>query len=199
MRDLRSAVNLNETAPKVIMTNTRSITPHSAEETRQLELLRQHRKAHRQKNELTTALAVEAIALPSQATRGQRLADIVASTVGSWRFIVLQSTAIVFWITSNALTGTHAWDPFPFILLNLLLSFQAAYTAPAIMMSQNRQSEMDRRHAQSDYAINVKAELEIELLHQKIDLLKAQELLELTQAVRELSSQVKVLSQKYDR
>lgn len=199
MRDLRSAVNLNETAPKVIMTNTRSITPHSAEETRQLELLRQHRKAHRQKNELTTALAVEAIALPSQATRGQRLADIVASTVGSWRFIVLQSTAIVFWITSNALTGTHAWDPFPFILLNLLLSFQAAYTAPAIMMSQNRQSEMDRRHAQSDYAINVKAELEIELLHQKIDLLKAQELLELTQAVRELSSQVKVLSQKYER
>lgn len=199
MRDLRSAVNLNETAPKVIMTNTRSITPHSAEETRQLELLRQHRKAHRQKNELTTALAVEAIALPTQATRGQRLADIVASTVGSWRFIVLQSTAIVFWITSNALTGTHAWDPFPFILLNLLLSFQAAYTAPAIMMSQNRQSEMDRRHAQSDYAINVKAELEIELLHQKIDLLKAQELLELTQAVRELSSQVKVLSQKYDR
>jgi len=181
------------------MTNTRSITPHSAEETRQLELLRQHRKAHRQKNELTTALAVEAIALPTQATRGQRLADIVASTVGSWRFIVLQSTAIVFWITSNALTGTHAWDPFPFILLNLLLSFQAAYTAPAIMMSQNRQSEMDRRHAQSDYAINVKAELEIELLHQKIDLLKAQELLELTQAVRELSSQVKVLSQKYDR
>ena len=199
MRDLRSAVNLNETAPKVIMTNTRSITPHSAEETRQLELLRQHRKAHRQKNELTTALAVEAIALPSQATRGERLADIVASTVGSWRFIVLQSTAIVFWITSNALTGTHAWDPFPFILLNLLLSFQAAYTAPAIMMSQNRQSEMDRRHAQSDYAINVKAELEIELLHQKIDLLKARELLELTQAVRELSSQVKVLSQKYDR
>lgn len=199
MRDLRSAVNLNETAPKVIMTNTRSITPHSAEETRQLELLRQHRKAHRQKNELTTALAVEAIALPSQATRGERLADIVASTVGSWRFIVLQSTAIVFWITSNALTGTHAWDPFPFILLNLLLSFQAAYTAPAIMMSQNRQSEMDRRHAQSDYAINVKAELEIELLHQKIDLLKAQELLELTQAVRELSSQVKVLTQKYDR
>lgn len=199
MRDLRSAVNLNETAPKVIMTNTRSITPHSAEETRQLELLRQHRKAHRQKNELTTALAVEAIALPSQATRGQRLADIVASSVGSWRFIVLQSTAIVFWITSNALTGTHAWDPFPFILLNLLLSFQAAYTAPAIMMSQNRQSEMDRRHAQSDYAINVKAELEIELLHQKIDLLKVQELLELTQAVRELSSQVKVLSQKYDR
>lgn len=199
MRDLGTAVNLNETAPKVIMTNTRSITPHSAEETRQLELLRQHRKAHRQKNELTTALAVEAIALPSQATRGQRLADIVASTVGSWRFIVLQSTAIVFWITSNALTGTHAWDPFPFILLNLLLSFQAAYTAPAIMMSQNRQSEMDRRHAQSDYAINVKAELEIELLHQKIDLLKAQELLELTQAVRELSSQVKVLSQKYDR
>ena len=169
MRDLRSAVNLNETAPKVIMTNTRSITPHSAEETRQLELLRQHRKAHRQKNELTTALAVEAIALPSQATRGERLADIVASTVGSWRFIVLQSTAIVFWITSNALTGTHAWDPFPFILLNLLLSFQAAYTAPAIMMSQNRQEEKDRERSKLDYMINLKSELEIRTLHDKLD------------------------------
>ena len=83
-------------------------------------------------------------------TRGQRLADGVAATIGSWRFIALQSTAIVLWIAGNALVGANAWDPYPFILLNLLLSFQAAYTAPAIMMSQNRQSELDRRHAQSD-------------------------------------------------
>ena len=84
------------------------------------------------------------------------------------------------------LAGHSAWDPYPFILLNLLLSFQAAYTAPAIMMSQNRQSELDRKHAESDYDGNVKAELEIELLHQKLDLLKEQELHALTQAVREL-------------
>jgi uncharacterized membrane protein len=125
------------------------------------------------------------------------LADKVAATVGSWRFIMVQSTAIVFWITGNVLTDSKSWDPYPFILLNLLLSFQAAYTAPAIMMSQNRQSEMDRRHAQTDYEINVKAELEIELLHQKIDLMRAQELLVLTQAVRDLSAQVKALSQPH--
>lgn len=70
-------------------------------------------------------------------------------------------------------------DPYPFILLNLVLSFQAAYTAPIIMMSQNRQSEIDRRHAEHDYRINVKAELEIELLHNKIDALREQEILKL--------------------
>jgi len=79
-------------------------------------------------------------------------------------------------------------------LLNLLLSFQAAYMAPAIMMSQNRQSELDRRHAQNDYEINVKAELEIELLHEKIDLMKDKELLTLTEAVRDLTAQVQLLA-----
>jgi uncharacterized membrane protein len=83
-----------------------------------------------------------------------------------------------------------AWDPYPFILLNLFLSFQAAYTAPAIMMSQNRQATVDRQQAQNDYEVNVKAELEIELLHQKVDLMKERELLELTQAIRELSARL---------
>jgi uncharacterized membrane protein len=100
----------------------------------------------------------------------------------------------VAWISGNVLIGQGAWDPYPFILLNLLLSFQAAYTAPAIMMSQNRQSELDRKHAQSDYEINIKAELEIELLHEKIDILREQELLVLTQAVKDLTEQVKLLS-----
>ena len=127
-------------------------------------------------------------------SRGQRLADGVASTIGSWRFIALQSSAIALWIAGNVWAGQSAWDPYPFILLNLLLSFQAAYTAPAIMMSQNRQSELDRRHAQSDYEINVKAELEIELLHEKIDLLKDKELLALTQAVRELTAHIQTLT-----
>ena len=108
--------------------------------------------------------------------------------------LLIQSSAIAIWITGNVLVGANAWDPYPFILLNLLLSFQAAYTAPAIMMSQNRQSELDRKHAQTDYEINVKAELEIELLHEKIDLIKEQELLALTEAVRELSAQVRLLT-----
>lgn len=164
-------------------------------EAQQLELLRQHRKAHRQKHAIAPTLSAEHLDAPLP-SRGQRLADIVASTVGSWRFIIIQSTAIVIWIVGNVMTGPHAWDPYPFILLNLLLSFQAAYTAPAIMMSQNRQSEMDRRHAQNDYEINVKAELEIELLHEKIDIMKEQELLALTQAVRELSAQVQALSHR---
>ncbi len=164
----------------------------------QLALLRAHRRAHRRRADATLplpTLIAEHLEAPTL-NRGQRLADGVAATIGSWRFIVLQSTAIVLWITGNVLVGANSWDPYPFILLNLLLSFQAAYTAPAIMMSQNRQSELDRRHAQSDYEINVKAELEIELLHEKIDILKEQELLALTQAVRELSAQLDSLSKR---
>jgi uncharacterized membrane protein len=165
------------------------------EEIKQLELLRQHRRAHRKQLNMAQTVTPEHAAadLP---TRGQRLADRVAATIGSWRFILIQSTAITCWITGNVLFGEGAWDPYPFILLNLLLSFQAAYTAPAIMMSQNRQSELDRRHAQNDYEINVKAELEIELLHDKIDILKEQELLTLSQAVRDLSEQVRLLSER---
>lgn len=168
---------------------TKAVSDH-----RQLEQLRQHRRAHRQKHQGRISLTAEHDEL-APPTRAQRLADRVASTMGSWRFIIFQSTAILVWISGNVLAGNSAWDPYPFILLNLLLSFQAAYTAPAIMMSQNRQSEMDRRHAQNDYEINVKAELEIELLHEKIDTLKEQELLALTQAVRDLSAQIRVLTQ----
>ena len=163
------------------------------EEIQQLELLRQHRRAHRRHLTSSPTASVEPVAMDPP-TRGQRLADRVAATIGSWRFILIQSTAITCWITGNVLFGAGAWDPYPFILLNLLLSFQAAYTAPAIMMSQNRQSELDRRHAQSDYEINVKAELEIELLHDKIDILRAQELLSLSQAVRDLTEQVRLMS-----
>jgi uncharacterized membrane protein len=167
--------------------------PLSPEDARQLELLRAHRRAHRQQS-LPKAQVLQAHLKVSRPTQGQRLADRVAATIGSWRFIIFQSTAIAIWITGNALSGSGAWDPYPFILLNLLLSFQAAYTAPAIMMSQNRQSELDRRHAQNDYEINVKAELEIELLHEKIDLMKEKELLALTEAVRDLTAQVQKLS-----
>ena len=169
--------------------------PISAEDVRQLDALRTHRRTHRQKELVKASVERGHFDVPPL-TRGQKLADQVAATIGSWRFIVFQTTAIAIWITGNVLVGASAWDPYPFILLNLLLSFQAAYTAPAIMMSQNRQSELDRRHAQNDYEINVKAELEIELLHEKIDIMKEQELLALTQAVRDLSAQLDTLSKR---
>ena len=164
----------------------------SEHEQQQLDLLRAHRRTHRHRQVVHPAAHLHV--LPVGLTRGQRFADKVASTIGSWRFILFQSTAIAIWITGNVLAGRGAWDPYPFILLNLLLSFQAAYTAPAIMMSQNRQSELDRRHAESDFEINIKAELEIELLHDKFDLLKAQELSALNEAVHALSVKVDELS-----
>ena len=162
------------------------------EEQHWLAALRTHRKAHRQRAVRHDEHLIEIT--PPPVTLGQRLADAVARTMGSWAFIAIQSVAIMVWITFNTVRGSQAWDAYPFILLNLLLSFQAAYTAPAIMMSQNRQSEIDRHRAENDYEINVKAELEIELLHEKIDVLKEQELLMLTQAVRDLSTQLAQLS-----
>ena len=121
-------------------------------------------------------------------TRGAQIADWVAKTVGSWRFIIIQSVILGVWIVLNVIAYVQHWDPYPFILLNLVLSFQAAYAAPIIMMSQNRQSEIDRRNAQHDYRINVKAELEIELLHNKIDALREQEILKLIDIIQRLSA-----------
>ena len=121
-------------------------------------------------------------------TPGQRIADFVPATMGSWRFIVIQSALLVLWVILNITAYVHHWDPYPFILLNLALSFQAAYAAPFIMMSQNRQQDVDRREAANDYRINVKAELEIELLHEKIDQLRDKEVLALTQAVQSLGA-----------
>ncbi|ATU90948.1 DUF1003 domain-containing protein [Phyllobacterium zundukense] len=106
-----------------------------------------------------------------QLTPGQRIADRVAATMGSWSFIIIQTTILFVWIVLNVTAYVREWDPYPFILLNLALSFQAAYAAPFIMMSQNRQQDIDRKEAENDYRINIKAELEIELLHEKIELL----------------------------
>ena len=122
---------------------------------------------------------------------GQRLADWVAATMGSWRFIIIQSVLLTIWIALNVTAFIFRWDPYPFILLNLALSFQAAYAAPIIMMSQNRQSDIDRKKAENDYNVNIKAELEIELLHQKIDELREKEMLALTQAVSDLTQHVR--------
>ena len=154
-----------------------------------LHSLRKHRQSHRRVQKLVTAPVPQG---PAPLTWGQKVADRVAATVGSWRFIIIQSTLIVLWISWTTQT-TSPWDPYPFILLNLMLSFQAAYTAPAIMMSQNRLAETDRRRADNDYEINVKAELEIELLHEKVDLLREQELKALADSVHRLSKQIETL------
>ena len=127
-----------------------------------------------------------------QLTMGQKIADTVAATMGSWRFIIIQSIILMFWIALNVTAYVQQWDPYPFILLNLALSFQAAYAAPFIMMSQNRQQDIDRKSAENDYQINIKAELEIELLHQKIDQLRETEVLQLTQAVKDLTAQLRI-------
>jgi uncharacterized membrane protein len=124
-------------------------------------------------------------------TLGQRVADTVAATMGSWRFIIIQSALLAVWIVVNVTAYVHRWDPYPFILLNLALSFQAAYAAPFIMMSQNRQQDIDRKEAEEDHRVNIKAELEIELLHQKIDSLREKEVLMLTQAIADLTELLK--------
>ena len=102
-------------------------------------------------------------------TFGQRIADSVADTMGSWPFIIVQSTLLAIWISLNATAWFNHWDPYPFILLNLMLSFQAAYAAPFIMMSQNRQASKDRIAAEIDHQVNAKAELEVGLLLKRID------------------------------
>ena len=94
-------------------------------------------------------------------TLGQRASDRVASIVGSWPFIVVQSVLLMVWATLNITAWIRQWDPYPFILMNLFLSLQAAYTAPVIMMSQNRQAMKDRVEAHNDFLINQKAEEEI--------------------------------------
>ncbi|WP_235610646.1 DUF1003 domain-containing protein [Bordetella sp. H567] len=130
---------------------------------------------------------VEECTVKEPLTLGQRVADAVVSVMGSWTFIIAQSLVLLGWIAANLFGAMHRWDPYPFILLNLALSFQAAYAAPFIMMSQNRQQDIDRKAAANDYRINIKAELEIELLHEKIDQLRAQEVLRLTEAVTRLT------------
>jgi uncharacterized membrane protein len=141
--------------------------------------LRATRRAHRRAKGSKRSLTV-----------GQRVADTVAATMGSWTFIIIQSVILALWIGLNITAYVQQWDPYPFILLNLALSFQAAYAAPVIMMSQNRQQDIDRESAEHDYQINIKAELEIELLHQKIDELRETEVLQLTEAVKALTAQL---------
>ena len=113
--------------------------------------------------------------LDAQSTMGQRAADAVASFGGSWTFVGLFVATLVAWVGLNAVLLTSrgaTFDPYPYILLNLFLSMLAAVQAPIILMSQNRQSQKDRQVAEHDYEVNLKAELEILLLHEKVDALR---------------------------
>jgi uncharacterized membrane protein len=100
---------------------------------------------------------------------GERLADSVANGMGSWRFIIIQSMIVLIWMGLNVVAIIQHWDPYPYILLNLLFSTQAAYAAPIIMMAQNRQNQRDRAHADADFRTNVEAKKEIEELIKKLD------------------------------
>ena len=131
-----------------------------------------------------------------QATFGQRLADKVASFGGSWTFISIFAAILVVWILLNSFIlisiGSEAFDPYPYILLNLFLSMLAAIQAPIILMSQNRQAGKDRMSADHDYEVNLKSELEIMVLHEKIDLLREKQWAELITIQQE---QLRLLSQ----
>lgn len=127
-------------------------------------------------------------------TFGQRLADKVASFGGSWTFIISFMFFILVWITLNIYwLANKGFDPYPFILLNLILSCIAAIQAPVIMMSQNRQEDKDRERAKNDYMINLKSELEIRTLHEKIDhfvMDQQQELLEIQKVQIEMMNEI---------
>ena len=108
-------------------------------------------------------------------TLGQRAADAIAKFAGSWAFIFSFTGVLILWMVVNALLASKAFDPYPFILLNLVLSCVAAIQAPLIMMSQNRQEEKDRRRAENDYRVNLKTEIMIEDLYDKVNAILAKQ------------------------
>ena len=108
-------------------------------------------------------------------TLGQRAADAIAKFAGSWAFIFSFTGVLILWMVVNALLAFKAFDPYPFILLNLVLSCVAAIQAPLIMMSQNRQEEKDRRRAENDYKVNLKTEIMIEDLYDKVNAILAKQ------------------------
>ncbi|HWD60601.1 MAG TPA: DUF1003 domain-containing protein [Stellaceae bacterium] len=109
---------------------------------------------------------------------GERIADQVASFIGSWRFIIIQSVIFFVWVVVNTiwLFDRYQWDPYPFILFNLFMSAEAAYSSPLILMSQNRQAERDRVQAQHDYDTNIAAKEEIETILQELGRLELEKL-----------------------
>ena len=131
---------------------------------------------------------------------GNRISDKVAAFGGSWKFIILFSIILSLWILVNSMQLLkQPFDPFPYILMNLILSLIAALQAPVIMMSQNRQEEKDRKRAENDYLINLKAEIEIRHLHQKIDLLMAEQFKHLIEIQKVQMESLDKLNVKLDK
>ena len=138
--------------------------------------------------------------LEEVSTLGQRVSDGVARIGGSWPFIALFVLFLLAWVALNvASTGGHAFDPYPFIFLNLLLSMVAALQAPIIMMSQNRQATTDRQMAVHDYEVNLKAEIEIMALHEKMDALRTEQLASLLVKQQEQIDLLTTLLSRTDR
>ena len=119
---------------------------------------------------------------------GGRIADAVAKGMGSWKFIIAQTVLVVLWMTLNLVGYMYHWDVYPFILLNLLFSTQAAYAAPIIMMSQNRQNERDRAHAEADYKTNTDAKQEIEALSIMLKTIEVEKLDKIIEILQERKS-----------
>ncbi len=122
---------------------------------------------------------------------GQRLADWVANGMGSWRFIIWQSIFVLAWMAMNVIGYIRHWDAYPFILLNLIFSTQAAYAAPIIMMSQNRQGERDRVQALEDYRTNQEAKLEIEALQLQLNKIETEKLDKIILMIEEIKERIK--------
>ncbi|MBS1572233.1 MAG: DUF1003 domain-containing protein [Bacteroidetes bacterium] len=132
-------------------------------------------------------------------TLGEKLADKVADFGGSWKFIILFSVLIMVWVVINVyILGNKGFDPYPFILLNLFLSCIAAIQAPVIMMSQNRQEDKDRERAKKDYMINLKSEVEIHTLHEKLDHLIIQQQEELLNIQQQQIEKLNLIIEKFD-
>lgn len=117
---------------------------------------------------------------------GSRVADAVAKGMGSWSFIIIQTGFVIVWMGLNLIAYFKHWDAYPFILLNLLFSTQAAYAAPIIMMAQNRQNERDRIQAQEDYTTNKEAKLEIEALAKKLNSIDIEKLDKIIQILEKM-------------
>ena len=117
---------------------------------------------------------------------GQRIADRLAKGMGSWAFIIIQTVLVLAWMALNIFAYVNHWDPYPFILLNLLFSTQAAYAAPIIMMSQNRQNDRDRVQAAEDYKTNVEAKEEIEEIQKAIHRIENDKLTEIIKKLDEI-------------
>lgn len=150
-------------------------------------------------------LIVDNLAHPPEEilSKGQQISDKVARFGGSWKFIILFTVLLAVWILVNTIIGKNQFDPYPFILMNLILSCVAALQAPVIMMSQNRQEEKDRQRGENDYLVNLKAEVEIRSLHEKLDILLEEQIKELLDAqvahlklLKELCARVEQLEKR---